>query len=57
VIEPEVETTPAPVADAPDTTTTKTMHDDPTKLDSSGDESDEKSSGAGSGGRGKKGKS
>jgi len=57
VIEPEVETTPAPVADAPDTTTTKAMHEDPTKLDTSGDESGEKSSGAGSGGRGKKGKS
>ncbi|MFN2467858.1 MAG: 30S ribosomal protein S3 [Gaiellaceae bacterium] len=37
VIEPQVETTPAPVADAPDTTTPKTMHDDPTKLDQSGD--------------------
>jgi small subunit ribosomal protein S3 len=57
VIEPEVETTPGAVADAPDTTTTKKMHEDPTKLDSSGDESDEKSTGAGSGGRGKKGKS
>jgi small subunit ribosomal protein S3 len=42
-IEPQVETTPAPVADAPDTTTPKTMHEDPTKLDSSGDESAEKS--------------
>src|SRR4051794_25178666 len=30
-IEPTVETTPAPVADAPDTTTGKTMHEDPTK--------------------------
>ena len=37
----EVET-PAAVADAPDTTTTKTMHEDPTKLDQSGDESAEK---------------
>jgi hypothetical protein len=35
-IEPAVETTPAPVADAPDTTTPKTMHEDPTKLDDSG---------------------
>src|SRR5215218_6423766 len=45
VIEPEVETTPAPVADAPDTTTTKTMHEDPTKLETTGDESSEKSGG------------
>jgi small subunit ribosomal protein S3 len=42
VLEPQVEETPAPVADAPDTTTTKKMHDDPTKLDQSGDESAEK---------------
>jgi small subunit ribosomal protein S3 len=57
VIEPELETTPDAVAKAPDTTTTKKMHEDPTKLDTSGDESAEKSTGAGSGGRGKKGKS
>jgi hypothetical protein len=56
-IEPEVETTPDAVAEAPDTTTTKTMHEDPTKLETSGDESAEKSTGAGSGGKGKKGKS
>ncbi|MBA2357517.1 MAG: 30S ribosomal protein S3 [Actinobacteria bacterium] len=37
VIVPEVESTPAPVADAPDTTTPKTQHEDPTKLDQSGD--------------------
>ena len=36
VIEPLVETTPAPVADAPDTTTGKTQTEDPTKLDESG---------------------
>ena len=36
VIEPEVTSTPAPVADAPDTTTPKTMHEDPTKLEQSG---------------------
>jgi small subunit ribosomal protein S3 len=42
VIEPQVEETPAPVADAPDTTTPKQMHDDPTKLDQSGDETAEK---------------
>jgi small subunit ribosomal protein S3 len=36
VIEPVVETTPAPVADAPDTTTAKTQTEDPTKLDDSG---------------------
>jgi small subunit ribosomal protein S3 len=56
VIEPEVETTPEPVADAPDTTTTKKMHEDPTKLETSGEEGGEKSSGAGSGGRGRRGK-
>jgi small subunit ribosomal protein S3 len=54
VIEPQVETTPAPVADAPDTTTTQ-RGDDPAKLDQSGDPSQEKTSGEGSGGRGKKG--
>jgi small subunit ribosomal protein S3 len=42
VIEPQVETVEAPVADAPDTTTPKTMHEDPTKLDQSGDPSQEK---------------
>jgi hypothetical protein len=36
VIVPEVETTPAPVADAPDTTTTKKQTEDPTKLEESG---------------------
>jgi small subunit ribosomal protein S3 len=36
VIEPQVETTPAPVADAPDTTTPKRQTEDPTKLDDSG---------------------
>jgi len=36
VIEPQVETTPAPVADAPDTTTTKQQTEDPTKLDDTG---------------------
>jgi small subunit ribosomal protein S3 len=44
-IEPQVETVDAPVADAPDTTTPKTMHEDPTKLDQSGDPSAEKSDG------------
>src|SRR5256886_3142373 len=41
-VEPQVEETPAAVADAPDTTTPKTMHEDPTKLDQSGDPSAEK---------------
>jgi hypothetical protein len=41
-VEPQVETTPAPVADAPDTTTPKKQTEDPTKLDQSGDESAEK---------------
>src|SRR5204862_6669479 len=36
VIEPQVEETPKPVADAPDTTTTKKQVEDPTKLDESG---------------------
>jgi small subunit ribosomal protein S3 len=53
-IEPQVEEVPAPVADAPDTTTQKQMHEDPTKLDQSGDESAEKSGGEGSGSRPKK---
>ena len=42
VLEPQVEETPAAVADAPDTTTQKQMHEDPTKLDQSGDEAVEK---------------
>ena len=37
-VEPQVETTPPPVADAPDTTTPKTQTEDPTKLDDSGGE-------------------
>jgi small subunit ribosomal protein S3 len=37
-IEPDVETVPAPVEDAPDTTTQKQQVEDPTKLESSGDE-------------------
>jgi hypothetical protein len=37
-VEPEVETVPAPVEDAPDTTTPKQQVEDPTKLESSGDE-------------------
>src|SRR5919202_1622433 len=57
VIEPQVETTPEAVAEAPDTTTQKTMHDDPTKLDQSGEPGREKTSGEGSGGRGKRGRS
>ncbi len=35
-IKPEVTTTPAPVADAPDTTTVKQQTEDPTKLEQSG---------------------
>ena len=57
-IEPQVESAPGPVVDAPDTTTQKTMHDDPTKLDSSGDPGAEKSGGTASGSpRGRKGRS
>lgn len=37
-IEPQVETTPAPVADAPKSTTRKRQTEDPTKLEKSGDE-------------------
>jgi hypothetical protein len=36
-IEPQVETVPEAVADAPDTTTQKKQTEDPTKLDQSGD--------------------
>jgi small subunit ribosomal protein S3 len=36
-IEPQVETTPAPVADAPDTTTPKKQTEDPTKIEDAGD--------------------
>jgi hypothetical protein len=57
VIEPEVTTTPAEVAEAPDTTTTKKQVEDPTKLEQSGS-GEESTGGEGSGGRGsKKGKS
>jgi small subunit ribosomal protein S3 len=37
-VEPQVEETPAPVADAPDTTTPKQQTEDPTKLEDSGGE-------------------
>ena len=40
VVEPVVETTPAPVADAPDSTTPKVQTEDKTKLDESGKEGD-----------------
>jgi hypothetical protein len=56
VITPQVETTPAPVADAPDTTTTKVQNEQPQKLDQSGGGQDaEQTRGEGSGGKGKKG--
>jgi small subunit ribosomal protein S3 len=54
VIEPETETVPAPVEDAPDTTTQKQMQEDPTKLEQSGDESSESGSGKPARARGKK---
>ena len=38
-IEPQVETTPAPVADAPDSTTPTQQTEDPTKLDDTGGQS------------------
>jgi small subunit ribosomal protein S3 len=57
-VEPEAQAVPAPVADAPDTTTTKKQVEDPTKLDQSGDPSQEQKKGEGTGGRGsKKGRS
>lgn len=45
VIEPEVQVVDAPVADAPDTTTPVTEHEEPQKLETSGDESVEKTTG------------
>jgi hypothetical protein len=54
-IEPQVEVTPQEVAEAPDTTTPKTAHEEPQKLDDSGDPSRERKRGEGSGGRGSKG--
>src|SRR5436305_8073882 len=56
VIEPQVETTPAPVADAPDSTTTKKQHEEPQKLDKSGAKGEHGGSGndPGSGGSGGK---
>jgi hypothetical protein len=42
---PESPTVPQEVADAPDTTTQKQQHEDPTKLEGSGDEGGEKSGG------------
>jgi hypothetical protein len=57
-VEPPVDAVPQEVAQAPDTTTEKTMHEDPTKLEKAGDEGTEKSKGKGSGSRAtKKGKS
>ena len=54
-VEPEVEAVDAPVADAPDTTTTKQMHEDPTKLDQSGDPGRDTKGGEGTGSKGSKG--
>jgi len=56
-VEPAVEPVPQEVADASDTTTEKTMHEDPTKLEQSGDEAAEKPKGKGTGSRAKKGES
>jgi hypothetical protein len=53
VIEPETQVTPAPVADAPDTTTPKTAHEDPTKLEQSGDPGAESGGDATAKGRGR----
>jgi small subunit ribosomal protein S3 len=57
-IEPAVQAVDAPVADAPDTTTPVVEHEEPQKLDQSGDPQAEKTSGKGGGSRGsRKGKS
>jgi small subunit ribosomal protein S3 len=48
-VEPDVEIVPEAVAEAPDTTTQKTMHEDPTKLDQSGDPGRERKRGEGEG--------
>jgi hypothetical protein len=56
VIEPQTETTPAPVADAPKSTTRKKQVEDPTKLDSSGTKGEHGGAGGeGSGSPGSKG--
>ena len=47
-VQPDVQVVPEAVAEAPDTTTTKTMHEDPTKLDQSGNPSPERPSPGGS---------
>ncbi|HSL63122.1 MAG TPA: hypothetical protein VK874_00565, partial [Gaiellaceae bacterium] len=62
-VEPEVTQVPEAAADAPESTTPKTMHEDPSKLDQSGDASQESggqesTGGEGSGGKGsRKGRS
>ncbi|MGE5690570.1 MAG: 30S ribosomal protein S3 [Pseudomonadota bacterium] len=57
-VEPDVQVTPDAVAEAPDTTTPKTAHEDPTTLEQSGEASQESTGGEESGGRGgKKGRS
>jgi small subunit ribosomal protein S3 len=43
--QPEAPTAPEAVAEAPESTTPKTQHEDPTKLDQSGDDSAEKTDG------------
>jgi small subunit ribosomal protein S3 len=57
VIEPTVENTPAPVAEAADSTTTKKEHEAPQKLDKSGAKGEQGGSGPqpGSGSKGSKG--
>jgi small subunit ribosomal protein S3 len=57
-VEPETTAAPDAVVEAPDTTTPKTEHEDPTKLEQSGDPSKEASGGEGSGSKpSKKGRS
>ena len=56
-IQPQVEETPKPVAEAPDTTTRKTMHEDPSQLDKSGSKGEHGGSGGESEGSGSSGSS
>ena len=48
-VEPEVQAVPAPVEDAPDSTTQKQMHEDPTKLEQAGQPAAEKKRGKSAG--------
>ena len=49
MIEPQVETTPAPVAEAPDTTTQKREHENPATIDDTAGPKSDAKGGEGSG--------